>query len=47
MLQLQQYKSSSGQDDKPKENGTVSTGSPEENGEPTQTKVFVVLKLWG
>ncbi|CAF4849449.1 unnamed protein product [Pieris macdunnoughi] len=36
--ELQQYKSSSGQDDKPKENGTVSTGSPEQNGEPTQTK---------
>ncbi|XP_059052980.1 liprin-alpha-1 [Achroia grisella] len=35
--ELQQYKSS-GQDDKPKENGTVPTGSPEQNGEQQQTK---------
>ncbi|KAH9636260.1 hypothetical protein HF086_009456 [Spodoptera exigua] len=33
---LQQYKSS--QDDKPKENGTVPTGSPEQNGEQQTTK---------
>ncbi|CAK1541926.1 unnamed protein product [Leptosia nina] len=36
--ELQQYKTSSGQDDKPKENGTVSTGSPEQNGEQAQPK---------
>ncbi|KAM3960087.1 LOW QUALITY PROTEIN: PTPRF interacting protein alpha [Aphomia sociella] len=35
--ELQQYKSS-GQDDKPKENGTVPSGSPEQNGEQQQTK---------
>ncbi|KAI5637646.1 liprin-alpha-1 [Phthorimaea operculella] len=36
--ELQQYKSSGGQDgDKPKENGTAQTGSPE-NGEQQQTK---------
>nr|XP_049703436.1 liprin-alpha-1 isoform X6 [Helicoverpa armigera] len=34
--ELQQYKSS--QDDKPKENGTVPTGSPEQNGEQQTTK---------
>jgi hypothetical protein len=38
--QLQQYKSSTGQDgDKPKENGTVPGSSPEQNGEQQQTKV--------
>ncbi|XP_048485403.1 liprin-alpha-1 isoform X7 [Plutella xylostella] len=37
--ELQQYKSNGGQDgDKPKENGTVQTGSPEQNGEPPQHK---------
>ncbi|KAL4709710.1 hypothetical protein ACJJTC_005513 [Scirpophaga incertulas] len=37
--ELQQYKSSTGQDgDKPKENGTVTGGSPEQNGEPQQHK---------
>ncbi|KAJ8723555.1 hypothetical protein PYW08_003467 [Mythimna loreyi] len=34
--ELQQYKST--QDDKPKENGTVPTGSPEQNGEQQTTK---------
>lgn len=39
-FQLLQYKQSSGQDgDKPKENGTVPSGSPEQNGEQQQTKV--------
>ncbi|CAG4928836.1 unnamed protein product [Colias eurytheme] len=36
--ELQQYKTTSGQDDKPKENGTASTGSPEQNGEQIQAK---------
>ncbi|KAJ0183071.1 hypothetical protein K1T71_001047 [Dendrolimus kikuchii] len=36
--ELQQYKSSTTTDDKPKENGTVPTGSPEQNGEQHQTK---------
>ncbi|KAL0879875.1 hypothetical protein ABMA27_002403 [Loxostege sticticalis] len=37
--ELQQYKSSTGQDgDKPKENGTVPTGSPDQNGEQQQPK---------
>ncbi|VVC88039.1 unnamed protein product, partial [Leptidea sinapis] len=36
--ELQQYKSTSQEGDKPKENGTVSTGSPEQNGELQQTK---------
>ncbi|XP_049872698.1 liprin-alpha-1 isoform X2 [Pectinophora gossypiella] len=37
--ELQQYKSSAGQDgDKPKENGTVPSGSPDQNGEQQQTK---------
>ncbi|XP_060801460.1 liprin-alpha-1 isoform X2 [Amyelois transitella] len=36
--ELQQYKSSGPEGDKPKENGTVSTGSPEQNGEQQQPK---------
>lgn len=37
--ELQQYKSSSAQDsEKPKENGTAPTGSPDQNGEQPQTK---------
>ncbi|XP_026319178.1 liprin-alpha-3 [Hyposmocoma kahamanoa] len=37
--ELLQYKQSGGQDgDKPKENGTVPSGSPEQNGEQQQTK---------
>ncbi|CAB3254266.1 unnamed protein product [Arctia plantaginis] len=36
--ELQQYKSSVTADDKPKENGTVPTGSPEQNGEQQTPK---------
>ncbi|XP_050348320.1 liprin-alpha-1 isoform X2 [Nymphalis io] len=37
--ELQQYKASGTQDgEKPKENGTATTGSPEQNGEQQQTK---------
>ncbi|XP_075975015.1 PTPRF interacting protein alpha isoform X2 [Anticarsia gemmatalis] len=36
--ELQQYKSSGASDDKPKENGTVPSGSPDQNGEQQTTK---------
>lgn len=43
-FQLLQYKQSGGQDgDKPKENGTVPSGSPEQNGEQQQTKVKALV----
>lgn len=45
-FQLQQYKSNGLADgDKPKENGSIPSGSPETNGEqqPTQVKVLFIV----